>query len=688
MTRESPVDEVELKHQLMPIQWRMSLLICMAGLMITGIMAYGFFTGDRINKVYAPLADAAMEIKLEAITAHLWFEEIISGDRHEDMSVVWHHQDQAEWYAQAMLEGGKNPEGTYVPLDDIEMRGKIKNVQVKLKEFREITQKRLETKNLAGAGSDMDQHYDDVFRRFLQEADEVESKLQQLMSKDLSRFRYTQVFLIVTSIVLFLSIGIVFFRFERRRENDLRTIREAKNNLEREMVERKQAKEALNKSERRYRGLFEESPISLWEEDFSAIKIHIDRLRDSGIADFRSYFESHPEFVRTCAQLVKIIEVNKATLKIFRAESEEVLFESLDQIFGNKSYDSFKEELICLAQGKYNFEIQAFNQTLQGDEIQVILGLSVVPGYEDTWSRVFVSLSDVTERMQAEAELKEYRNHLRKLVNQRTEELKEKTAKIEESRKALTYLLEDVNKSRDDLQKINIEFAAANNELREFAYIVSHDLKAPLRAISQLTQWISEDYSESFDEDGREQMSLVLKRVKRMDGLIDGVLRYSRVGRVKEKEEQLDLNLLVHEVVDNIAPPDTIQIICEDTLPVVLRDPTRMEQVFQNLISNAIKFMDKDEGIIKVGCVDKGAFWKFSVSDNGPGIDKRYHDKIFQIFKTLKARDEYESTGIGLTLVKKIIGLYGGSIWVESATGHGATFFFTLPKQGRKDENL
>jgi signal transduction histidine kinase len=112
--------------------------------MITGIVGYGFFKGDQMNKAYAPLVDAAMEIKFEATLAHLWFEEIISGDRHEDISEVWKHQDQAEWYAKAMLQGGKNQEGTFIPLDNAEMRRKIKKVQGRLKEFRGITQKRLE----------------------------------------------------------------------------------------------------------------------------------------------------------------------------------------------------------------------------------------------------------------------------------------------------------------------------------------------------------------------------------------------------------------------------------------------------------------------------------------------------------------------------------------------------------------
>lgn len=295
---------------------------------------------------------------------------------------------------------------------------------------------------------------------------------------------------------------------------------------------------------------------------------------------------------------------------------------------------------------------------------------------------------DITERIQTKKELEKHREHLEELVEKRTKELKEKTDKIEESRKALTYLVKNVNEAGKELRKVNMEYAAANKELTEFAYIVSHDLKAPLRAISQLTHWISEDYSEAFDDNGKMQMDLIIKRVKRMDGLIDGILRYSRVGRIREKEKHLDLNLLVNEVIDNIAPPDNIQIIFENKLPVVFRDSIRMEQVFQNLIGNAIKFMDKGEGIIKVGCADKGAYWKFSVSDNGPGIDKRYHDKIFRIFQTLTPRDAHESTGIGLTLIKKIIGQYGGSVSIESEAGHGATFFFTLPKKGEKDEKL
>ena len=221
---------------------------------------------------------------------------------------------------------------------------------------------------------------------------------------------------------------------------------------------------------------------------------------------------------------------------------------------------------------------------------------------------------------------------------------------------------------------------AANKKLEDFAYIVSHDLKAPLRAINQLTEWISRDYASAFDKSGKEQMDLLVGRVKHMDNLIDGILQYSRAGRIKGSEKQVDLNNVVKEVIDTLAPPKNIHVTIEDKLPVILAETVRIEQVFQNLIGNAIKYMDKPKGEIRIGYVDEKNHWKFNIADNGPGIEEKYYDKIFQIFQTLESRDKRESTGVGLALVKKIVELYGGKIWVESKTGEGSTFFFTLRK--------
>jgi len=223
-----------------------------------------------------------------------------------------------------------------------------------------------------------------------------------------------------------------------------------------------------------------------------------------------------------------------------------------------------------------------------------------------------------------------------------------------------------------------------NKELKDFAYIVSHDLKAPLRGIKTLADWLSTDYADRLDDKGREQMSLLGNRVDRMHNLIDGVLEYSRIGRTEEKPVQVNLNDLIPTIIDTIAPPENIAITIENELPVIKCDQTRILQIFQNLLSNAIKYMDKPQGQIRISCVEEDGFWRFSVADNGPGIEEKHFDKIFQIFQTLSPRDEFESTGVGLSVVKKIVELYGGKIWVESKAGEGSTFFFTLPKQEKE----
>lgn len=224
------------------------------------------------------------------------------------------------------------------------------------------------------------------------------------------------------------------------------------------------------------------------------------------------------------------------------------------------------------------------------------------------------------------------------------------------------------------------DLESANEELKSFAYVVSHDLKAPLRAIGALADWLSTDYLDKFDDEGREHMRLLVSRVHRMGNLIDGILQYSRVGRVREAPVEVKVDEVLRDVIDFIAPSPNVTITVENTLPSIVIEPTRIQQIFQNLLSNAIKYMDKPQCEIRIGCIAEGEHWRFSVSDNGPGIESRHFEKIFQLFQTLAPRDRVESTGVGLTLVKKIVEMYGGSIWVESTPGEGTTFFFTLPK--------
>ncbi len=220
-----------------------------------------------------------------------------------------------------------------------------------------------------------------------------------------------------------------------------------------------------------------------------------------------------------------------------------------------------------------------------------------------------------------------------------------------------------------------------NKELKDFVSIVSHDLKAPLRGIKTLANWILSDCSDKLGNQANEQMNLLLERVERMYSLIEGALQYSRAGRTEEKQVQVDLKKFVPEIINMVVPPDNITVTIENELPVIECEETHIMQLFQNLLSNAIKYMDKPQGWIKVGCVESEGFWTFSVADNGPGIEERNFERIFKIFQALPTSPDFEGTGVGLTVAKKIVELYEGRIWVESKVGEGSTFFFTLPKQ-------
>jgi len=245
------------------------------------------------------------------------------------------------------------------------------------------------------------------------------------------------------------------------------------------------------------------------------------------------------------------------------------------------------------------------------------------------------------------------------------------------ARKEAERAMEEMNRDLEDTIR---ELQRSNRELQDFAYVTAHDLKAPLRAIGTLSDWLYGDYHEKLDGKGQEHLQLIKRRVTRMNDLIDSILRYSEIGRSSRTLQRINLNALVPEAMTLVDPPETIQIYIEDELPTVMGEKVRLTQVFQHLIGNAIRYMDKPDGRIEIGCTDQGPCWRFYVSDNGPGIDAKYHDKIFKMFQTLTPRDELESTGIGLAMVKKIVELYGGKVWVESTVGQGSTFFFTLPK--------
>ncbi|HET9931308.1 MAG TPA: ATP-binding protein, partial [Polyangiaceae bacterium] len=223
----------------------------------------------------------------------------------------------------------------------------------------------------------------------------------------------------------------------------------------------------------------------------------------------------------------------------------------------------------------------------------------------------------------------------------------------------------------------------SNAELDQFAYVASHDLKAPLRGIANLSQWIEEDVGASLSGESREHMALLRGRVERLEHLIDGILAYSRAGRVRANNEWIDVGKVLTESVELLAPPTHVRVQIEPNMPTLEAERVPFQQVFLNLIGNAIKYTRRADALVRVGCRDEDEYYHFTVADNGPGISPDYHQRIWGIFQTLAPRDEVEGTGIGLSVVKKIVETRGGRTWVESAEGHGATFHVLWPKRPR-----
>jgi len=291
-----------------------------------------------------------------------------------------------------------------------------------------------------------------------------------------------------------------------------------------------------------------------------------------------------------------------------------------------------------------------------------------------------------------------------------------------QTEEALQSRATELTRTTQKLARTATNLEKRNHELDQFAYVLSHDLKAPLRAIANLSQWIEEDLiaegAPQMDADTQHHMNLLRGRVHRMEALIDAALQYSRVGRVETAVTTVDVEALLQEVIASLDPPSEFVIEIGPGMPTLKAERLRLQQVFVNLIGNAIKHRsthDPNSGLlseppsssasdlarepgssmagtspqpgwVQVSVLEKGDFYEFSVADNGPGIAPRYHEKVFGIFQTLEARDKVENAGLGLALAKKIVESKGGTIRLESQVGQGSTFRFTWPKRPPKAE--
>jgi signal transduction histidine kinase len=244
---------------------------------------------------------------------------------------------------------------------------------------------------------------------------------------------------------------------------------------------------------------------------------------------------------------------------------------------------------------------------------------------------------------------------------------------------SLAAVVSQRRRALEGLARQAAELARSNAELDEFARVVSHDLKAPLRGISSLAAWIVEDCRDVLGAESREHLALLDARARRMSRLIDGVLSYSRVGRLRATFDTVDSQAVVEDVVDSLGPLHGVSIRIQGFLPVVRYDRTQLTQVFQNLIQNGVQHVDKQSGEVVVACREDVDAYEFSVRDNGAGIPESHFERVFQMFHVVDPGGD--TTGVGLAIVRKIVEMHGGGVSVTSALGRGATFRFSIPKR-------
>lgn len=414
----------------------------------------------------------------------------------------------------------------------------------------------------------------------------------------------------------------------------------------------------LQESEARFRSLFDSSPISIWEEDFSLVKAEINTLKGQGVTDLNVYLTEHPERVYRLASFIRLKNVNKVSLGLFGAKDKEDLLQSHLPLVNGEAWESLKDQLVQMQTGTSNFVTETVKTTLDGRKITLELSWTIMPGHEEDLSSVIVSLVDITERKRVENEIKQLNLELEERIQRRT-----------------------------------LELERSNKDLEAFTYSVSHDLRAPLRAINGYAQIIVNDLASKLDGDVLHYIEAISKNAHNMGELIDALLSFSRMGEHVLTLQTISIDSIIQNVLEDLAPETkdrNIEFILHP-MPDVQADAVLTKEVLLNLIGNAVKFTRKvPHAVIEIGTTTSKPDYSngeethlrqcFYIRDNGVGFSMNYYEKLFNMFQRLHSAQDYEGTGVGLALVKRILLKQGGSIWAESEVGKGATFYFTLGK--------
>jgi PAS domain S-box-containing protein len=414
-----------------------------------------------------------------------------------------------------------------------------------------------------------------------------------------------------------------------------------------DISDRVETLEALRIGEERYRSLFENVPISLWDNDYSGIKKLIDDWPDELRADVANTLKVRKDLFFQLTDGIKIVDVNHASLDLYGETDKADLTSSAKDIFLSIDPEQMISVLASFYERRSTLEERIMEIRIKRKKKVLSIRWFIMPGHEKDFSRVLVTILDITELARAEKEIRNLNYYLERKVRIRTEEL-----------------------------------GRANKELEAFSYSVSHDLKAPLRAIRGFSSLLNHEYGNALPEGALHYIGNVQKNAEAMSQLITDLLRFSRLGRKSLNYTKFRVNELVKTIIDDVnlvQNPDQIEFSINE-LPEIQADEALIKQVFANIFSNALKFSKSDQkNRVEISCISEPEFHRFCVSDQGIGFEQKHAEKIFKVFQRLHTSDEYEGSGVGLSLVQRIIHMHGGAVRAESEPGKGTCIWFSLP---------
>lgn len=610
------------------IPWGMYLIIGCVGLILTGIVGYGFFIAARMNKTDTPSMDAVSMAKLEATHAHHQIERIASGESFDNIESALLRLDQAFYQLQAMLAGGEGAAPRAYPIEDPGLRGEILAAKDKLSDLKAITWQRLASREIRSGEKEVDSNYFEQFHGFINQLDLIRARMEEINLVNFKKFRATQWVIVSICISLTLIIGVAFHRFEHRSATDFFALRSITDRLKKEISERNAAEIALRESEARFRQIAETIEDIFWLQDTEGEK--------------------------------KIIYINPA-FKSMWGKSSEALYA----------------------------EPQTFLEPVHPEDADIARRFfESFPGKgEDRRTEFRINRPDGSVRW----------IHARGFPIRSTEV---------ETRRAAGFAQDITSRKRNEKR---LEELLA--EIRNFAAIVSHDLRAPLvnlkgfvREIALVLERIKPEIqtflscisetrakalASAIEEELPEAIDFITASCSRMETLIQAVLRLSRIEERRLNLELIDTNALISDLMVSFAYQIKQQGIrvTVDPLPETRGDRFAMEQVFSNLISNAVQYLSPDQtGEISIGAEHHPDETVFHVRDNGRGIQFSDLTRIFDIFQRVGTAN-IPGEGMGLTYTRALVRLHGGRIWCDSVVGEGSTFFFSIAARMEENQN-